>query len=106
MKKIMIGILSMGIIILFHASGNAEIAFHKSTTDFSVHGIYEILESNYISMTECENLDFQKIAERVYKELKAYGKGFMTTASDCNGLAIEFHNMGTPFLTVIKRQKK
>ena len=43
---------------------------------------------NYPSMPECEDLDLQKIADRVYKELKAPGKG-----------------TGTDFLAVIKRKK-
>jgi len=105
MKVLMLIILSITIVIAFTFSSSATENYHKESIEFSVDSIHDALESNYESIPGCKQHDFQQKAEGAYHYLKDAGKGYSVTPMDCGGREIQFHNNGTDYLDLIKRDE-
>ncbi len=105
MKGLVLIILSITIVIAFTFSSSAKQNYHKESIGFSVDSIRAALESNYQSMPSCKQYDFQQKAEGAYHYLKDAGKGHSVTPMDCGGREIQFHNKGTDYLDLIRRDK-
>ena len=105
MKVLVFIILSMTTVIAFTFSSSATKNYHKESIDFSVDSIRDSLESNYQSIPGCNHHDFQQVAGGAYHYLKDTGKGNSVSPLDCGGREIKFHNNGTDYLDMIRRDE-